>query len=103
MEKATSLLVYFSNRYLDKKLDSDINHYFGEIFEIYDNIKHIGKEFGINLIKGKEFNEKNIMRYHFITLSDDNYEATAPYVLGYPKTNMDRLRREAIEDDYSKN
>lgn len=101
MEKAKSLLVYFSNRYLNKQLDSKINHYFGEIFEIYDNIKHIGEELGINLIKGKEFNEDNIMRYHFITFSDENYDATAPYVLNFLKTNLDNLRKNSPEDDYS--
>ena len=101
MEKAKSLLVYFSNIYLNKKLDSTINDYFGEIFEIYDNIKYIGEELSINLIKGKEFNEDNIMRYHFVTFSDENYDATAPYVLNFLKNNLYNFRKNATEDDYS--
>lgn len=43
MEKTKSLLIYFSNRYLKKKLDDKINNLFGEIFEIYDDIKHVGE------------------------------------------------------------
>ena len=101
MEKAKSLLVYFSNRYLNKQLDSKINDHFGEIFEIYDDIKHIGEELGINLISSKEFNEDNIMRYHFITFSDDNYDATAPYVLKFLKTKLDIIRKSVINDDYN--
>lgn len=57
MEKAKSLLIYFSNRYLNKKLDNTINDYFSDIFEIYDDIKHLGDELGINLIKNRDFNE----------------------------------------------
>ena len=101
MEKAKSLLVYFSNRYLNKQLDSKINDHFGEIFEIYDDIKRIGEELGINLISSKEFNEDNIMRYHFITFSDDNYDATAPYVLKFLKTKLDIIRKSVINDDYN--
>lgn len=100
MEKAKSLLVYFSNRYLEKKLDDKINTLFGEIFEIYDDIKHIGEEVDINLIKSVDFNEDNIMRYHFVTYSDENYDATASYVLNYLKNNLSKFRSEDKENDY---
>lgn len=100
MEKAKSLLVYFSNRYLDKKLDDKINNLFGEIFEIYDDIKHISEEIGINLIKSVDFNEDNIMRYHFVTYSDENYDATASYVLNYLKNNLSKFRSEDKEANY---
>lgn len=100
MEKAKSLLVYFSNRYLDKKLDNKINEYFGEIFELYDDIKHISEEIGINLIKNIEFNEDNIMRYHFITYSDENYDATATYVLSFLKNNLRNFRSNNKENNY---
>ena len=56
MEKAKSLLIYFSNRYLNKKLDDKINDLFGEIFDIYDDIKNLGEELGINPIKNIDFN-----------------------------------------------
>lgn len=100
MEKAKSLLIYFSNRYLDKKLDHSINDCFSDIFEIYDDIKHIGEDLGINLISNKDFNEDNLMRYHFITYSDENYDATAPYVLQFLKSKLANLRTSAKDDNY---
>lgn len=94
MEKAKSLLIYFSNRYLDKKLDGRINEIFGDIFENYDDIKHIGEKEGVDLINSRDFNEDSIMRQHFVTFSDENYDATAGYVLGYLKKNLMLLRNE---------
>jgi len=92
MEKAKSLLIYFSNRYLDKTLDNTINDHFSDIFEIYDDIKHLGEELGINLIKNRDFNEDNLMRYHFVTYSNENYDPTANYVLQYLKNQLTKLR-----------
>ena len=94
MEKAKSLLIYFSNRYLDKKLDDRINEIFGDIFENYDDIKNIGEKEGIDLISGRNFNEDSIMRQHFVTFSDEYYDATAEYVLDYLKKNLTLLRNE---------
>jgi hypothetical protein len=103
MEKAKSLLIYFSNRYLDKKLDDTINEYFSDIFEIYDDIKLIGEELNITLIKNKEFNEDNLMRYHFVSYTNENYDPTAVYVLHYLKTRLTSLRNGANgTKDYSK-
>lgn len=93
MEKAKSLLIYFSNRYLNKKLDSNINDLFGKIFEIYDDIKVIGEEYNLNPINNKNFDEDSIMRYHFISYTDEDYDATASYVLGYLKRNLNELRK----------
>lgn len=93
MEKAKSLLIYFSNRYLEKKLDNLVNDYFSDIFEIYDDIKHIGEELGINLIRNRDFNEDNLMRYHFVTYSNENYDPTANYVLQYLKNQLTNFRK----------
>ena len=100
MEKAKSFLVYFSNRYLDKKLDDMVNNLFGDIFELYDQIKHNGENIGIRLIKNVDFNEDNIMRYHFITYSDENYDATAGYVLDFLKNNLSKYRSEDKNNNY---
>lgn len=100
MEKAKSLLIYFSNRYLDKKLDNQINDCFSDIFEIYDDIKHLGEELNITLIKNKEFNEDNLMRYHFVTYSDENYDPTASYVLQFLKNKLTNYRNKGKVDDY---
>ena len=101
MEKAKSLLVYFSNRYLSKKLDNTINDYFSDIFEIYDDIKHNAEELNITLIRNKDFNEDNLMRYHFVTYSSEDYDPTASYVLQFLKNNLTKLRNNAKGNDYS--
>jgi hypothetical protein len=100
MEKAKSLLIYFSNRYLDKKLDNIINDHFSDIFEIYDDIKHLGEEFGINLIKARDFSEDNLMRYHFVTYSNENYDPTANYVLQNLKNKLTKLRNSETDNTY---
>jgi uncharacterized protein with ParB-like and HNH nuclease domain len=102
MEKAKSLLIYFSNRYLNKELDNVINNYFSDIFEIYDNFKHLGEELGINLISNKEFNEDNLMRYHFVSYSNENYDASASYVFQYLKRQLSAYRKEGQDNDYNK-
>ncbi|MNS61888.1 hypothetical protein D3C72_949300 [compost metagenome] len=100
MEKAKSLLIYFSNRYLNKSLDDTINDHFSDIFEIYDDIKHLGEELGINLIKNRDFNEDNFMRYHFVTYSNENYDPTASYVLQFSKKQLTKFRSETSNIDY---
>ena len=99
MEKTKSLLVYFSNRYLGGSLDSLINEDFGNIFELYDQIKLTGQLNNIDLISGRygEFTEDNIMRYHFVTFSRENYDPTASYILQYLKNELKKLRK--IEND----
>lgn len=101
MEKAKSLLIYFSNRYLSKSLDGKINEHFSDIFEIYDDIKHLGEELGINLINSRDFNEDNLMRYHFVTYSNENYDPTASYVLQFLKNRLTYLRNETDGNGYS--
>ena len=100
MEKAKSLLIYFSNRYLGKKYDDKINERFGEMFESYDDIKNIGYTIGITPIKNKDFIEDNIMRYHFVTFSDDNYDPTASYVLDYLKRRLNDYRKNDKKNEY---
>jgi hypothetical protein len=101
MEKAKSLLIYFSNRYLNKKLDDEINDQFSTMFEVYDDIKIVGERINVTLIKNKEFDEDSIMRYHFVSFSNENYDPTAAYVLKHLKTRLTQLRTGA-NGDYSK-
>lgn len=101
MEKAKCLLIYFSNRYLNKKLDDEINDQFSAMFEVYDDIKIVGEKLNVSLIKNKEFDEDSIMRYHFVSFSNENYDPTAAYVLKHLKTRLTQLRTGA-NGDYSK-
>ncbi len=95
MEKIKSLLIYFSNKYLDKEFDDSINAVFSDIFELYDSIKYNGEEIGINLIKRQNFTEDNILSYHYVTYFSDNYEPSAEYVLKKIKQRLTALRKES--------
>ena len=96
MEKIKSLLIYFSNKYLDKKYDDYINAVFSDIFELYDSIKYNGGDrIGINLIKRQNFTEDNILSYHYVTYFSDNYEPPAEYVLKTTKQKLTELRKES--------
>lgn len=94
MEKIKSLLIYFSNKYLDKKYDDSINSVFSDIFELYDSIKYNGGDrIGINLIKRQNFTEDNILSYHYVTYFSDNYEPSAEYVLKTIKQRLTDIRK----------
>lgn len=83
MEKAKSLLIYYSNRFLGGKLDANINNNFGRIFECFNHIKELGENNGVSLITSKVFTEDSVMRYHFLAYDNGKYDfnATADYVL----------------------
>ena len=77
MEKAKSLLIYYSNRFLDAELDDVINEKFGGIFKNFNQIKELGEEYDITLISQKRFNEDSVMRYHFLAFQNDHYDYNA--------------------------
>src|SRR5208337_899139 len=64
------------------------------MFDIYADIKTLGEGLGITLIKNKEFTEDSILRYHFISYSDENFDPTPPYVLDYLKKSLRKLRND---------
>jgi hypothetical protein len=97
-EKIKSLLIYFSNKYLQKKYDDKINDTFSNVFELYDDIKQAGENINITLFKNKEFNEDNIMRYHFIAYFNDNYDPTPGYILKYLKDVLTEFRTSQAYD-----
>ncbi|HOY30377.1 MAG TPA: DUF262 domain-containing HNH endonuclease family protein [Bacteroidales bacterium] len=99
MEKVKSLLIYFSNRYLDKKLDDSINNSFSDIFELYDDIKHLGEEYSINLISNVNFTEDSLLRYHFVTFNNGDYDPTAEHVLRNLKLVLSDLRTKHMTAD----
>ena len=85
MDKAKSLLVYYSNRFLDRKLDHTISECYGEAYRAYDAIKEISEtvDYRIDLINSEKFNEDSILRWHFVAMDSDDwaYDASAQYVL----------------------
>ncbi|ELY1993118.1 HNH endonuclease, partial [Flavobacterium psychrophilum] len=64
------------------------------------DIKHLGEELNITLIKNKEFNEDNLMRYHFVSYSDENYDPTASYVLQFLKNKLTNFRNTSTTENY---
>ncbi|MFZ6801876.1 DUF262 domain-containing protein [Undibacterium sp. Di24W] len=93
MDKMKSLLFYFSNKYLSQKYDDAINDKFGEIFELYDDIKLIGTDQKINVISSKSFNEDELLRHHHICFSEESYEPTSQHVLDDVKHKLTSLRK----------
>lgn len=95
VEKAKSLLIYYSNRFLDGSLDDYINEQFGRIFHHFTEAKTIGEQYDIEVIKQKRFSEDSVMRYHFLAFADDLYDfdASEGYVLdNYLKSTLKPLR-----------
>ncbi len=88
MEKTKALLIYYSNRYLGGELDASINDLFSDVFEAYDDIKQTGETLGINLIKGRDFNEDNLLRYHFVTFSEEDYDPTSTSILLFLRSKL---------------
>jgi uncharacterized protein with ParB-like and HNH nuclease domain len=100
MEKAKSLLIYYSNRFLDGALDESINAYFGKIFRAFSEIKSIGEEYEIDVISSKRFSEDSIMRYHYLAYANDlyDYDANESYVLDiYLKKTLKPLRASKVK------
>lgn len=93
MDKMKSLLFYFSNKYLEKKYDHTINNTFGEIFELYDNIKLTGEKQNINIIASKQFNEDDILRYHHICFSNESYDPTVSQIMDNVKSKLMAFRK----------
>lgn len=100
IDKAKSLLIYYSSRFLNGKYDNIINRSFGKMYHYYNEIKEISEEYGISLINHKNFTEDSIMRYHFIAYPNDKYDynATANYVLDVFLKNVLKSKKSDLND-----
>lgn len=103
MDIAKSLLVYYSNRYLDGELDNHIAQKFGQAFRCFSQIKKLGSEkgFAIKNVSRDTFREDDILRYHHLAfhtdvdgvIFGDDYSATTEAVLSrFLKPTLHRLR-----------
>lgn len=77
MEKAKSLLIYYSNRFLEGKLDDFVNQSFGQIFNHFNQIKGHAARNKVALVESKNFTEDNVMRYHFLAYDSPYYAYNA--------------------------
>ncbi len=103
MERAKSLLIYCSNRYLDGELDEIVNHHFGECFRSFGQIRAMASEVGyrVQTLNRANFSEDDILRYHYLAFdplpfdaeSGFDFSASAGFVLNsFLKVTLKRLR-----------
>jgi hypothetical protein len=76
MDIVKSLLIYYSNRYLDAQLDNHIAEKFGQAFRSFSRIKRLGREPGykIRQIDRDDFREDDMLRYHYLAFDASRWE-----------------------------
>jgi uncharacterized protein with ParB-like and HNH nuclease domain len=81
MDIAKSLLIYYSNRFLDGELDHFIADQFGTAFRDYSSIKGLASENGyqIRVIDRNTFREDDVFRYHYFSFNTDKYNVGATF------------------------
>jgi uncharacterized protein with ParB-like and HNH nuclease domain len=81
MDIAKSLLIYYSNRFLNGELDQFISDQFGKAFQNYSVIKSLAAEDGykIRLINRDIFREDDVFRYHYFAYNADGLGVSAPF------------------------
>lgn len=81
MDIAKSLLIYYSNNFLDAELDHEISEKFGDAFRLYSQIKRFSKEAGyqIDLINRNTFREDDVFRYHYFAFNGEQYNANSGF------------------------
>jgi hypothetical protein len=105
MDKAKSILIYYSNRFLGARFDDHINLRFGECFHDYKSIKELGDSSGfpVRQVSRETFTEDDVLRYHYLAFDSTpfdpqakfDYYATSDYVLNtFIKGTLKRLRSE---------
>ncbi len=76
MDIVKSLLVYYSNRYLNGELDMQISEWIGEAFKCFARIKRLAREDGyqVRTINRKDFTEDQVLRYHYLSFDTKPYQ-----------------------------
>lgn len=105
MDIVKSLLVYYSNRYLDGVLDDFVSRLFGDAFRSFSAVKRLARESGYEIrnINRDSFREDDVLRYHYFAydasefgaVAGADYNATSETVLEvFLKPALSRLRAE---------
>lgn len=76
MDIAKSLLIYYSNRFLDGELDALVSERFGEAFRCFSRLKKLAAEPGyqIRLINRDPFREDDVLRYHYFAFDGEKHD-----------------------------
>jgi len=79
MDIAKSLLIYYSNRFLDGELDTMVAEKFGHAFRCFSRLKSLAAEVGyqIRVINRDPFREDDIFRYHYLAFDGQPFQAQA--------------------------
>lgn len=117
MDIVKSLLVYYSNRYLDAALDGHIAQQFGRAYRSFSRIKRLaGMEgYKIRQVDRDVFREDDVLRYHYLafdgsalgTPAGGDYSATSEAVLDsflkrvLPQLRGDKARLSAFITTYT--
>ena len=107
MDIVKSLLVYYSNRYLDGALDQSIATQFGKAFRSFNNVKALANEPGYQIrhIDRDSFREDDVLRYHYFAFNatpfgveaGGDYNATTESVLeSFLKPALQKLRSDPL-------
>ena len=105
MDIVKSLLVYYSNRYLNGDLDQWIATQFGQAFRSFNGVKALAAELGYQVrhIDRDSFREDDVLRYHYFAFNatpfgveaGGDYSATTESVLeSFLKPALQNLRSE---------
>lgn len=103
MDIAKSLLIYYSNRFLEGELDAVIANKFGEAFRCFSKIKKLASEPGYQIkhINRDPFKEDDVLRYHYFAFdgakhdvnAGADYNATSETVLeSFLKPSLKKMR-----------
>ena len=65
LDKTKSYLMFISLRYLNGKLNKQIDSTFGNVFTNYDMIKEVGEQDNIDYIKSNRFTEDESLRFFY--------------------------------------
>ena len=118
MDIVKSLLVYYSNRYLDAQLDEHIAQQFGKAFRSFNNIKRLARDAAckVDLIARDTFREDDVLRYHYLAFADTSgagvdaggdYAATSDTVLetflkpALVRLRLDKMKLKAFVEFYT--
>ncbi|WP_297498587.1 DUF262 domain-containing HNH endonuclease family protein [Ferrovum sp.] len=105
MDIAKSLLIYYSNRFLDGELDSMIADKFGEAFRCFSRLKALAAKPGyqIRVINRDPFREDDVLRYHYFAFNGEphgvqcgaDYNANSETVLeSFLKPSLKAMRND---------
>jgi len=108
MDIVKSLLVYYSNRYLDGELDQSISQQFGQAFRSFSRVKRLAGEAGykIRQVDRDTFKEDDVLRYHYLAFdaasfgvaAGADYAATSETVLDvFLKPALLKLRSDPVK------